>query len=255
MPSAPTHADLSRSTASAGSPSPAWSTATPIRPSAATARASSTCAPRAPTTSASTPRAAGLPRRCAATRRLGREGIAAAVRRHLGWMARARHDHGRGQVRLRARPRHRAREPGRDRGAAPDRGGADVPGRPLRAGRVRRRRRVPRLRHRRGAARGGAQLPRPPTCSSSAGPSAPSRPSATCGRPPGTAWRCGSTATSSPSRARSSSPIELGARSVDHLEATGPARGGAAGRERRRRRAAAGRGPLRCGAACRPRGR
>ena len=35
------------------------------------------------------------------------------------------------------------------------------------------------------------------------GRSAPSRPSATCGRRPGTAWRCGSTATSSPRRARS----------------------------------------------------
>ena len=64
-----------------------------------------------------------------------------------------RHDHLRGEVGLRARPRHRARAAPRDPGG---RRRPDLARRPRRPARVRRRRRVPRLRARRGAPRGGA---------------------------------------------------------------------------------------------------
>ena len=68
-----------------------------------------------------------------------------------------------------------------------------------------------------------AGSPRRPTCSWSGARSPPSRPTATCGRRPHVGWRCACTATSS---VRPGGPlaIELGARSVDHLEATGPGR-------------------------------
>ena len=174
------------------------------RRSAATGRASSTCAPRAPTTSAST-------RRAAASARPSRRPAAwarTAWRRAVagtwdGWRptARRRRRASRDTASI-ARPSSRASGRGRP---APDRDGPDLPRSALGAARVRLGRRVPGLRHRRGAAGGRRGWPSTPTSSSSAARSRPSRPTGTCARRWATASSPGCTATSSPSRARSRS--------------------------------------------------
>ena len=108
----------------------------------------------------------------------GRRGRSYATRRAgtARWMRAHGHDDLRGQVGLRARPRHGARAAarGRGRGRRPD-----VARRAHGAARVRRRRRVRRLPARGGPARCGASSPRLRTSSSSAAPSTPRRPAAT----------------------------------------------------------------------------
>ncbi len=108
----------------------------------------------------------GIAATVAATRALDAPGYADRRRAAHGLDGRARDDDGRGQVRLRARPRHRAAQPRGGRCGRGDRDGADLAGRAQRAAGVRRRRRVPRLRPGRGPARrceggrGGGCVPR-----------------------------------------------------------------------------------------------
>ena len=83
--------------------------------------------------------------------------------------------------------------------------------------------------------------PTPPTSSASAAPSTSIRRGATSRPPASTGSRCGCTATSSREIGAIDLAIELGARSLDHLEATGPEGVRQAGRLRRRRRRAADR--------------
>ena len=130
-----------------------------------------------------------------------------------------RHDDVRGQVRLRPRPRHRAGVAACNRGS---RRCPDVPRRARRSPGVRAGRRVRRLADRRGAARGGddrrggrrlSRARRVRRCPGAAVPRG-------CPRP-----RAGVAAARRPvHRDQGAIPlaIELGARSVDHLEATGP---------------------------------
>ena len=155
--------------------------------------------------------------------RPARTGSRAAVARHRGWMLRAGHDDVRGEVGLRARPRHRARVAARD----PRRRAGSRPGSArTRCRRVRRRGRLSRLRcsprccpTRRGS-------PRRPTSSSSGARSTPRRRAATSRRAATQGSRCGSTATSSPRRARSRS-----------RSSSAPARSTTSRRRARRRRA------------------
>ena len=146
-------------------------------------------------------------------------GRAARARRAArGVDARARHDDVGGKVRLRARPRHRARVPAsRSRG----RRLADVARRALGAAGARR------MRTRTSTSSWPTSSPRrrrsrtPPTSSSSAGRSTRRRRGATWRRARRRGSRSACTATSSPRAARSPLAIDLGARSIDHLEATG----------------------------------
>ena len=115
-----------------------------------------------------------------ATRAAGEDGLRAAVEPASRVDARAGHDDVRGEVGLRARPRHRARVAARGArsGRDPDlarraRGAAGVRGR---------RRRVSRLRARARCCPRRRRSPRPPTCSSSAARSTPRRRAATSRR-------------------------------------------------------------------------
>ena len=147
------------------------------------------------------------------------------------------HDDVRGEVRLRARPRDRARVAARDRGRGRH---PDVAGRPRGPAGVRRRRlptstsRSPRCCPRR---RGS---PRRPTSSSSAAPSRRSRRDATWtpARPRASALRLHGDQFTEPGAIPLA--VELGARSVDHLEATGAEGVRHARGQRGRRRAAPG---------------
>ena len=137
-----------------------------------------------------------------ATRAAGEDGLRAAVARHRGWMLRA------GTTTFEGKSGYgldRETELASLRAIRAAGGDPDLARRPRGSARVRRRRRLPRLRARRGAARGRGGSPRPPTSSSSAAPSTRRRRAATS-RPaalPGS--RCACTATSSPRRARSRS--------------------------------------------------
>ena len=153
-----------------------------------------------------------------ATRAAGEDGLRGRCAPAPRLDAPGGHDDVRGQVRLRPRPRDRARVAAGDRG----RGRCpDVAGRARRPARVRRRRRLSRLRARRGAAGSGAdrrgrrRLPRARRLHRGAGAALPRRLRRRGPR------ACACTATSSPSPARVPLAVELGARSVDHLEATG----------------------------------
>ena len=117
---------------------------------------------------------------------------------------------------------------------------SDVAGGARRSARARRRGRLPRLRARRGAARGGRGSPRRPTSSSSVAPSTPSRRAATSRRAAARALTLRLHGDQFTGAGAIPLAIELGARSVDHLEATGRRGRPGARRERRRRRAPAG---------------
>ena len=123
----------SRSSTAAGcARSRGSSTATRIRRSAATASRSSRCARPARATRSCTRRAAASSRPFARRARSARTALRARVARHAGWMLAPRHDDVGGQVGLRARPRHRARVAARDprRRAARRRGSARTRCRP-----------------------------------------------------------------------------------------------------------------------------
>ena len=123
---------------------PAWSTATPTSCSAATGRGSGSSAWRAPATRPSRPPAAASARRCGPRAPRPTPSCSTAPPARAAALAARRGHDRRGQVRLRARPRHRAADAARR--PAPPRAGArrrghDVPRRPRRPARVRRRRR------------------------------------------------------------------------------------------------------------------
>ena len=172
-----------------------------------------------------------------ATRAAARTGCARPSQRHRALDAPRRHDHVRGEVGLRARPRHRARLAAGDRSR---RRHPDVARRARGPAGVRRRRRLPRLRARRGAAggraarRGRRRLPRARRLRRRRRRAATS----TRAAKPGLALRLhGDQFTEIGAIPLA---VELGARSVDHLEATGADGVARARRERRRRRPAAG---------------
>ena len=155
---------------------------------------------------------------CARPGRPGEDGLAARSTRHRGWMLAHGHDDVRGEVRLRARPRHRARVAARDRGRGRR---ADLARRPRRPARVRRRGRVPRLRARARCSPTRRGSPRRPTSSSSGArsTSTQARRYLEACRGAGLALRLhGDQFTESGAIPLA---VELGARSVDHLEATG----------------------------------
>ena len=195
------------------------STATRTPASPATAWRSSTCARRGASYEELHAAGGGILSTVRATRAAGEDALRAAHGAPPRPDARARHDDVGGQVGLRARPRHGA-------GAAP-RG---------RATRAASRRGSARTRFRRSstdadayldfalaevlpeaadARRGRRRLPRAGRVRRRAGPPLPR------GVPRARALRFGSTPTSSPRRAGVPLAVELGARSVDHLEATG----------------------------------
>ena len=209
-------------TAAARSRSRASSTATRTRRSAATGPASSTCAPRAPTTSASTRRAGGSARPSRRPAASGRTAWPRPSAGTWGWMAANGTTTAEGKSGYGLdRETELASAHGRGR-PAPDRDRADVPRRALGAARVRLRGRVPGLRDRRGAAGGRAGGPSTPTSSSSAARSRPSRPTGTCAPRSATAWSPRLHGDQFTESGAVPLAIELGARSVDHLEATGP---------------------------------
>ena len=215
----------------------ASSTVTRIRHSAATASRSSRSAPAARATRSCTRPAAGSSRPCARRATAGEDGLRRGRRATPRLDARRRHDDVRGEVGLRPRSRDGARVVARDRGR---RRSPDLPRRPRDAAGVRGRGRLSRLPARRRAPGRGASSPRQPTSSSSAAPSTPPRRAATS-RPAGDhglALRLhGDQFTEAGAIPLA---VELGARSVDHLEATGPDGIAALAGERRHRRAAAG---------------
>ena len=193
----------SRSSTAAGSARfRASSTATRIRPSAATASRSSRCAPAARATRSCTRQAAASSRPSGRRARPAQERARAGGRAPSRLDAARRHDDLRGEVGLRARPRDRARVAARDPGGGRD---PDLARRARGPAGARRRRRVPRLRARggpargRAARRGGRRLPRARRLRRRAGAALPR------GLPRARAWRCGCTATSSRRRARSRS--------------------------------------------------
>ena len=156
-----------------------------------------------------------------ATRAAGEDGLAEAVDAPPRLDAARRHDDVRGEVGLRARPRDRARVAARG-----PRGGRrpDLARRARGPARVRRRRRLPRLRCSPRCCPRRRSSPRRPTSSSSAAPSTPRRRAATSRRAAtqGLALRLhGDQFTEAGAIPLA---IELGARSVDHLEATGAGR-------------------------------
>ena len=156
-----------------------------------------------------------------ATRAAGEEGLAEAVERHRGWMLRAGHDHLRGEVRATASTATpSSRSSGRSRRPAGSRpGSARTPSRPSSRTPTRTSTsRSPRSSRRRRSS------PRRRTSSSSAAPSTPTqaRRYLTACRDAGLALRLhGDQFTE---QGAIPLAVELGARSVDHLEATGRGR-------------------------------
>ena len=152
----------------------------------------------------------GIRSTVAATRALGRDGLDAAVARHFGWMQRNGTTTAEGKSGYGLDRETELRSLAAIAKPTPDRDGCDVSGSAFGAARVRRRRRLPRLRDHRGAAgggpdrRGGGRVSRTRRVLGRAGASI----SAVQPRP--TAWRCGSTAISSASRARSRSQSSWG---------------------------------------------
>ena len=188
------------------------------RRSAATASTSSRSAPAARATRSCTRRAAASSRPSARRAPPARTACAPRSSATARWMLARGHDDVRGEVRLRARPRHRARVAARDprRPAASRPGSARTPSRrssttPTRTSTSRSPRCCPKR----------PSSPRRRTCSSSAARSTRRRRAGTSRRAatPGLALRLhGDQFTESGAIPLA---IELGARSVDHLEATG----------------------------------